>query len=47
MFTEFCPENLTGRDRVDDQGLNGRIILNWVLKILCAGVDWMHLVQSM
>jgi hypothetical protein len=32
MLSKFYSENLKGRDHLGGQGINGRIILKWVLK---------------
>jgi len=29
----------------EDLGLDGKIILKWILKAGCVGVDWIHLTQ--
>jgi hypothetical protein len=36
-------ENLKGRDHMEDLGVDGRIILEWILGV---GVDWIHLAQD-
>jgi hypothetical protein len=33
MNTKFCSENLNGRDHLADKGINGRIMLKWILEI--------------
>jgi hypothetical protein len=37
-------ENLKGRDHLEDLGIDGKIILEWITG--WEGVDWMHLVQD-
>jgi hypothetical protein len=32
MFTEFRSVNLKGRDHSEDQGVSGKIILEWILE---------------
>jgi hypothetical protein len=32
MCTKFCPGSLKGRDHQEDEGLDGRIILKWILR---------------
>jgi len=41
MHTKFCLENLKGRDHFEDLGVNGKILLEWILRS-----DWMHPVQD-
>jgi len=31
MHTKFCSENLKGRDHLEDLGVDGRIISEWIL----------------
>jgi hypothetical protein len=33
MHTTFCLERLKGRDDLEDLGVNGSMILMWILKI--------------
>jgi hypothetical protein len=41
-------ENLKGRDHSEDIGVDGRIMLEWILpEIGWEGVDWIHLVQGL
>jgi len=30
-YSKFCSENLKGRDHLEDKGVDGRIILGWIL----------------
>jgi hypothetical protein len=32
MHAKFCLGNLKGRDHLEDLGVDGRIILEWILK---------------
>jgi hypothetical protein len=32
MFTKFWSENLNGRDHLEDLAVDGKIILEWILK---------------
>jgi hypothetical protein len=46
MHTIFWSENLKGRDHSEDLGVDGRIILEWILwKIGWGSVDWIHVAQ--
>jgi hypothetical protein len=38
MYTEFWSGNLKGRDHMEDLGVDGRIIIEWVLKKLGGNV---------
>jgi hypothetical protein len=43
----YWSESLKGRDHLEDQGIDGRIILKYILKKTgWDGVDWLHLVQD-
>jgi hypothetical protein len=44
MHTKFQLENLKGGDHMEDPGINGSIILEWILKSL--GVKWIRLAQD-
>jgi len=47
MHTIFRFEDLKGRDHSEDVGVDGRIILDWILsEIGWEGVDWIHLAQD-
>jgi hypothetical protein len=45
-----CMQNfsryLKGSDHLGDLGINGKIILNWISKIKCDDVDWIHVAQD-
>jgi hypothetical protein len=32
VYTRFWWENLRGRDHLEDQGIDGRIILRWIFR---------------
>jgi hypothetical protein len=34
------------RDRLEDLGIDGRILLKLILKIVWEGVDWIHMAQD-
>jgi hypothetical protein len=38
--------NLKGRDHFVDLGIDGRIILNWIVEKRWKGGDWIHLAQD-
>jgi hypothetical protein len=47
MHTKFLSENLKGRDHSEDLGVDGKIILEWILRELgWKGVDWIYLAQD-
>jgi hypothetical protein len=47
LHTKFWSENLKVRDHSEDIGLDGRIILEWILwKSAWEGVDWIHVAQD-
>jgi hypothetical protein len=47
MHTILWLENLKGKGHLEDLGLDGRIILEWILGIIWwEGADWMHVAQD-
>jgi len=46
MHTIFWLENLTVGFHLEDVGIDGRIILEWMFEKEWRGVDWMHLAQD-
>jgi hypothetical protein len=44
-YTGFWLENLEGRDHLGNLGLDGRIILNWIINRV-EYVYWIHLSQD-
>jgi len=38
--------NLRGRNDLENLGLDGRIILKWIFKMLDRGMDWIDLAQD-
>jgi hypothetical protein len=49
MHTKFWLKNLKEGDHIEDLGIDGRVILKWILAKLGGGkkgVDWMHLTQD-
>jgi hypothetical protein len=45
MSTEFCSENIKGKDHLEDLGENGRIIKTGS-EIRCYCIDWIHMAQD-
>jgi hypothetical protein len=43
--TKVWMENAKGRDHTEDLGVDGKIILEWMLGKQWVGVDWIHLTQ--
>ena len=46
MHTGFWWGNLRGGDHLEDLGVNGRIILEWILYKWDGGKDWIGLDQD-
>jgi hypothetical protein len=46
MRAEFLLENPKGRCQSEDQGGDGKIILEWVGEIVWDDVDWIYLAQE-
>jgi predicted small integral membrane protein len=45
MPTKFQSEILKGKDHLIDLGVDGNIILKWVLNKESVGVEWIHMGQ--
>jgi hypothetical protein len=46
VHTGFWPEDLRERGHLEDQGVDGRIILKCVFKKLDGDMDWIDLAQD-
>jgi hypothetical protein len=46
MQTKFYSEILMGRDHIGHVGLGARLMLNWILKNGCKGVNWIFLIHN-
>jgi hypothetical protein len=46
MHTQFWSENLKGSDYLEDVGIDGKIMLEWIFGNRWEGLDWMHLAQG-
>jgi hypothetical protein len=46
VHTNFWSESLTGRDHAEDLGVDGKIILEWILVKWWESADCMHLPQD-
>jgi hypothetical protein len=42
MYKKFWSEHLKGRDHSEDLGVDGKIILEWILGKRWENVDWIH-----
>ena len=45
MHTGFWWGNLRELDHLEDRGIDGRIILKWILEKGVCGMDWIDLAQ--
>ena len=45
-YTRFLWGNLRERDHLEDPGIDGRIILKWVLRNWGGGMDWIDLAHD-
>jgi hypothetical protein len=46
VHTGFLRGNLREGDHLEDPGVDGRIMLQWVFERLDGGVDWINLAQD-
>jgi hypothetical protein len=48
IYTKYWSRNLKGRDHVEDIGVGGKVIFEWILKqqVEKVWVDWMNLTQD-
>jgi hypothetical protein len=46
VYTGFWWGNLRERHNLEDQGIDGRIILNWIFRKWDGGMDWIDLAQN-
>jgi hypothetical protein len=45
-YTGFWWGNLRERDHLENQGVDGRIILRWIFRKVMWGMDWINLAQD-
>jgi hypothetical protein len=46
VYAGFWWGNLRGRNHLEDRGVDGRIILRWIIrKVVCGSMDWIELAQ--
>jgi hypothetical protein len=46
MHTRFWCVKLRERDHLKDRGVDGKVILKWVFRKCCGGMDWIDLAQN-
>jgi len=47
VYTGFWLGNFRERDHLEDLGVDGRIILSWIIQeVGCEGTEWIHLAQD-
>jgi hypothetical protein len=46
LLTVFWWRNLMDRDHLEDPGLNGRTIPNWIFRKWVGRMDWIDLAQN-
>jgi hypothetical protein len=46
VHTGFCWRDLREGDHLGDTGVDGRILLKWILKWWDGGMDWIDLAQD-
>jgi hypothetical protein len=47
VYTGFWWGNVRERDHLENPGLDGRIILSWILMGGCGGKEWIDLAHDM
>jgi hypothetical protein len=46
VYRGFWWRNLRDRDHLEDQGLDGKIILRWIFRKWFGDMDWIELAQN-